>query len=63
MQGTLRTSKRVAKLKLRVRADALPSDAEVLCSDIMLQPGGTVSGWVPNASELQWSDGISEDGL
>lgn len=62
MQGTIRASKRVAKMTLRVRADALPSGASVDCTDLMLQPGNSVSGWVPNVGELPWSDGVSEDG-
>lgn len=63
MQGhrTLRVSGRVAKVKLRVEVSSLPSGAEIELTDLMFQPGGTPSGWLPHVTELPWAAGVSED--
>lgn len=59
MQGTIRVNGRVAKIKVRVTVKALPAAAEVVVTDVMLQPGGGVSGWLPHVTELPWSAGIT----
>lgn len=57
MQGTVRVSKRVARLKLRIEVENPGDGLDV--TDIMLQPGSGVSGWLPHVTELPWSAGIS----
>lgn len=59
MNGVVRVNGRVARIRLRVRVRALPSGASVQVSDLMLQPGGTLSGWLPHTTELPWVAGIS----
>ncbi|MGP9782522.1 hypothetical protein ACT3UQ_08690 [Glutamicibacter sp. AOP12-B1-11] len=58
MQGTLRTSGNPNLIKLRVTSKGLPTGATVEVTDLMLQPGGVVSGWLPHVTELPWSAGI-----
>lgn len=59
MQAVLRTRDKPAKIKVRVTVKALPDDASVEVTDVMLQPGGGVSGWIPHVTEIPWSAGIS----
>lgn len=59
MQGTIHVNGRVAKIKVRVTVKALPASSEVVVTDVMMQPGGTASGWLPHVSELPWSAGIT----
>lgn len=58
MQGSLRVSQRAAKIRLRVAVRDLPAGATAEVTDLMLQPGGAVSGWLPHVTELPWSAGI-----
>lgn len=58
MQGVLRVNGRPAKIKLRVKVRGLPAGASVDVTDLMLQPGAAVSGWLPHTTELPWSAGI-----
>jgi len=44
---------------LRVTVRNLPAGASVEVTDLMLQPGGVVSGWLAHTSELPWLVGIS----
>lgn len=57
MQGTFRVGwRRVARMTLRLEA----TDADGLeLTDVMLQPGGSVSGWLPHVTELPWSSGTT----
>lgn len=59
MQGTLRVNKRPAKIKVRISVRGVPADAEVLVTDVMFQPGGVVSAWMPHLTELPWSAGVT----
>mgnify|MGYP006879733368 CR=1 FL=1 len=59
MQGEIRVDGRVAKIKLRVSVQGLPEDTSVSVSDLMLQPGGSSSGWMPHVTELPWSAGVT----
>ena len=60
MQGRFRVGRKtVAKMTLRLEATD-PDGLEV--TDIMLQPGGSVSGWLPHVTELPWAAGIVEGG-
>lgn len=59
MQGILRVSSRPAKIKIRITSKGAPEGAEVVVTDLMLQPGGSVSGWLPHVTELPWSAGVS----
>lgn len=59
MRTTFRTSKRVAKIKVRVTARGLTGDRSVTVTDLMLQPGGSVSGWLPHVTELPWAAGLT----
>lgn len=62
MQGTIRKgTKKVAKMTLRVQVRGMPSDGSVEVTDLMFQPGGSSSGWMPHVTELPWSAGVSED--
>lgn len=58
MQGVLRVNGRPAKIKLRVKVRGIPAEAEVKITDLMLQPGSSVSGWLPHTTELPWAAGI-----
>lgn len=62
MRATLRTSKRVAKITVRVTARGLTGDRAVTVTDVMLQPGASVSGWLPHVTELPWAAGLSGGG-
>ncbi|WP_417556250.1 hypothetical protein [Microbacterium sp.] len=57
MKGTFRVKGRVARVKLHIEA-ANPGDG-VLVTDVMLQPGGASSGWLPHVTEMPWSGGVS----
>lgn len=59
MEGIIRVSGRPARIRLRVTVEDLPADATVEITDLMLQPGGAVSGWLPHTSEMPWAAGIS----
>lgn len=59
MQGTLRTYGRIAKIKVRITVRGVPADAEVIVTDVMFQPGGIVSAWMPHLTELPWSAGVT----
>lgn len=59
MKATFRAKKRPARIRVRVTVRKLPGGASVKVSDVMLQPGGSVSGWLPHTTELPWVAGIS----
>ncbi|MDZ5077861.1 hypothetical protein [Nesterenkonia sp. HG001] len=62
MHGVLNVGQdRPAKITLRVGVRSLPSEAEVTVTDVQLQPGATVTGWMPHTTELPWSAGVSEE--
>lgn len=61
MQGSLRVDGRPALIKLRVSVDNVPSDGEVDIADVMLQPGGSRTGWLPHVTEMPWSAGVTPD--
>ncbi|WP_300345506.1 hypothetical protein [Nesterenkonia sp.] len=63
MQGKLRTNSRPAKIRLRIQVNPLPAGATVEITDLMLQPGGTHSGWLPHVTELPWSAGVGENNM
>lgn len=60
MRGTFRVGRKlVARMTLRLEA----TDADgITITDVMLQPGGSVSGWLPHVTELPWSGGITAGG-
>lgn len=61
MKGVLRIGgKRVATIKLRLVVKSIPKDASITVTDTQLQPGRSVSGWMPHVTELPWSAGVSE---
>lgn len=46
-------------LTIRVRLTADPGVGRTIrVSDVLLQAGGTASGWVPHVTELPWTAGI-----
>lgn len=61
-----RPERKVTGLALRIVAVDLPSEAEVLVSDVQLQPGNHTTGWVPHHADMgvhavegwQWRNGI-----
>lgn len=59
-RGTIRPSsgKKVLKVRLRVTARNVPSNAAAQVTDCLLQAGGTVTGWTPHVTELPWTSGI-----
>jgi len=57
MQGTIRASRRVARLTVRIEI-ADPA-APVTVTDVMLQPGGAASGFLPHVTEMPWSAGVT----
>ncbi|UGS26317.1 hypothetical protein K8F61_17075 [Microbacterium resistens] len=57
MRGTFRVKGRVARMTLRIEVEAPSGGADV--TDVMLQPGGNASGWLPHVTELPWSAGVS----
>lgn len=56
MQGNFRVQGRVARLTLRIEVDSPVDGVDV--TDVMLQPGGNSSGWLPHVTELPWSAGV-----
>lgn len=58
MRGTFTTFKRPARIRLRITVQASPVGSRTVITDVMLQPGGSVSGWLPHVSELPWSPGV-----
>lgn len=60
MQATMRTGTgRVVKIKLRITVRSLPLESSVEMTDVMLQPGGNQSGWLPHVTELPWAAGMN----
>lgn len=57
MQGTFRVQKRVARVTLRVEISDPAAAVDV--TDVMLQPGGAASGWLPHVTEMPWSAGVT----
>ena len=51
-------SEPVLSIKVRVTSTDAPEGAEVTITDLMLQAGGTVTGWTPHVAELPWTAGI-----
>lgn len=64
-------NKKVSALTLRVVAQSVPDAAQILVSDVQLEPGSYVTGWTLNATDLgvepvggwQWRNGILRDTL
>ncbi|MGO1320399.1 MAG: hypothetical protein ACTII7_07825 [Galactobacter sp.] len=61
MEGVLNVSKRPAKIKLRIEAVGLQAGQTVTLTDVMFQPGGAVSGWLPHVTEMPWAAGINSE--
>lgn len=59
LQGVLRVNSRPAKIKIRVISVSAEAAANVEVTDIQLQPGASVSGWLPHVTELPWAAGIA----
>lgn len=57
MQGMFRVHKRVARVTLRIEITAPAAAVDV--TDVMLQPGGAASGWLPHVTEMPWSAGVT----
>lgn len=50
---------RLAMIRIRIKVENMPEDAEVSVTDVMFQPGGSSSGWIPHVTELPWSAGVT----
>lgn len=52
---------RIATIKVRLTVDLGAGSAagQVRVTDVMLQPGASVSGWLPHVTELPWSSGVT----
>lgn len=60
MQASMNAGgKRMALIRIRVEVDGIPTDAYVSITDMMFQPGGSSSGWLPHVTELPWSAGVT----
>jgi len=55
MQGY---DRKIITLTLRVQVQDLPSNMTVTLTDVLLQAGNTVTGWVPHVTEMPWTAGI-----
>ncbi|WP_268802389.1 hypothetical protein [Agrococcus casei] len=44
---------------MTIRLEVDDPAAGVDVTDVMLQPGGNPSGWLPHVTEMQWSAGAS----
>ena len=49
--------RRPLTVRVRLQAEA-PAGASVTVADVLLQAGGTASGWVPHVAELPWTSGV-----
>lgn len=58
--GVLRVNSRPAKIKLRIKSSGAPASANVEITDVMLQPGASVSGWLPHVTEMPWVSGVTD---
>lgn len=58
-QASFRAGGRLAMVRIRIQVKNMPTDAEVSVTDVMLQPGGVSSGWIPHVTELPWSAGVT----
>lgn len=58
MKTSFRVKRDPVLIKIRVAASNLPQEASVKVTDLMLQPGRAVSGWLPHTTELPWAAGI-----
>lgn len=56
MQGTFRVQGRIARLTIRLEVEDVAGGVDV--TDVMLQPGGNPSGWLPHVTELPWAAGV-----
>ena len=54
MRGTFRVRRKVARMTVRVES----TGADVTVTDVMVQPGRSVSGWLPHVTELPWAAGV-----
>lgn len=59
MNTVLSVNGRVATIKVRLMVRGLPADTTITVTDLMLQPGGSRTGWLPHITELPWSAGVS----
>lgn len=60
MKGLVRPTKPNPKMiKIKMTSRSMPAGAEVKITDTMLQPGGSVSGWLPHVTELPWASGLT----
>lgn len=60
MKGLIRPSESKPKtIKLRMTVKDIPVGARADVTDLMLQPGESVSGWLPHVTELPWSSGLT----
>lgn len=60
-QASIRAGRggRLAMIRIRIQVKNMPRGAEVSVTDVMLQPGGASSGWIPHVTELPWSAGVT----
>lgn len=59
MKGIIRPDGRPVKIKVKLIVKGLPVAAEVRVTDMMVQPGKVVTGWVPHVTEIPWSSGVA----
>lgn len=58
MQASFRPGAgRVARVRVRIAIPNGAASSEATVTDLMLQPGGAASGWLPHVSELPWAPG------
>ncbi len=49
---------RVLKVRIRVSVGLPAGGASVRVADVLLQAGGTATGWVPHVTEMPWTSGV-----
>ena len=50
--------KKVLTMTLRLIVAGIPTDATIQITDVLIQAGDTVTGWVPHVTEMPWTAGI-----
>lgn len=51
------STKRVLKMRVRIQATHPESGTTLVC-DVLVQAGGTATGWVPHVTEMPWTAGV-----
>lgn len=50
--------KKISTVRLRVQVTTADVAGVTQVADVLLQAGGTASGWVPHVTEMPWTAGV-----